>query len=105
MHAHALLVLDGALLASDVATLTYQTCAILLLLLLEHALAEDVAGLALVIDALLVADALAGCMHFHVAVVDVGTAGRADHVVAGRLIRCIHLFVLVLQHPLRHGVG
>jgi hypothetical protein len=34
VHAHAFLVLDVALLASNIATLTYQTCAVLLLLLL-----------------------------------------------------------------------
>ena len=68
-------------------------------------MAEDVAGLALVVDALLIADPRASCEHFHVAVVDVGAARGRDHVGPGGLIRRVHLFVLVLQHPLRHGVG
>ena len=68
-------------------------------------MAEDVAGLALVVDALLIADPWTSCEHFHVAVVDVGAARGRDHVGPGGLIRRVHLFVLVLQHPLRHGVG
>ena len=80
VHAQAFLVLSTTLFASNIATLTYQTCAVLLLLLLEDALGEDVAGLALVVGILLVAVALNARVSFDT-VVDVGAAGRAHHIV------------------------
>ena len=103
VHAQAFLVFSTALFASNVAALTYQTRTVLLLLLLEDALGEDVTGLALIVGILLVAVALNASVSFDT-VVDVGAAGRAHHIVRARLVLRVHLLILVLQHPLRHGV-
>lgn len=104
VHAQALLVLHAALLASDVAALTNQACSILLLLLLEDSLRKDIAGLALVIGVLLVAVALKAYGPFD-AIVNVRAARRAHHVAGARLVLRVHRLILVLEHPLRHGVG
>jgi len=93
VHAHAFLVFDIALLASHIASLTYETGAVLLMLL-HDPLAKDVATLTFI---LLISYCLVDGMS-----VIILAAWRHQNVL---LILVVYRLLLILQQSLRSRVG